>query len=85
VRLGWSGAGINLKTGRPTVDQLYAAVHAVLASKSYREQAQRMQQDIAQYHPLEEVSRHIDAVLTLRSVPFIEVSLNSRKRFVELQ
>jgi UDP:flavonoid glycosyltransferase YjiC (YdhE family) len=63
VRLGWSGAGINLKTGRPTVDQLHTAVHAVLANKSYQEQAQRIQKNIAQYTPLEEVSRHIDAVL----------------------
>jgi UDP:flavonoid glycosyltransferase YjiC (YdhE family) len=63
VRLGWSGAGINLKTGRPTVDQLHTAIHAVLATKSYQEQAQRIQKNIAQYNPLEEVSRHIDAVL----------------------
>ncbi|HEY4047228.1 MAG TPA: nucleotide disphospho-sugar-binding domain-containing protein, partial [Acidobacteriaceae bacterium] len=63
VRLGWSGAGINLKTGRPTVDQFHTAVHAVLANKSYQEQALRIQKDIAQYNPLEEMSRHIDAVL----------------------
>ena len=63
VRLGWSGAGINLKTGRPTADQLHTAVHAVLANKSYQEHAQRIQTNIAQYNPLEEVSRHIDAVL----------------------
>jgi MGT family glycosyltransferase len=64
VRLGWSGAGINLKTGRPTVDQLHTAVHAVLANKSYQERAQRIQKNIAQYNSLEEMSRHIDAVLT---------------------
>lgn len=64
VRLGWSGAGINLKTGRPTVDQLHTAVHAVLANKSYQEQAERIQKNIAQYNSLEEMSRHIDAALT---------------------
>jgi UDP:flavonoid glycosyltransferase YjiC (YdhE family) len=63
LRLGWSGAGINLKTGRPTVDQLHTAVHAVLADKSYQEQAQRIQRNIAQYNSLEEISRRIDAVL----------------------
>jgi MGT family glycosyltransferase len=63
LRLGWSGAGINLKTGCPTVDQLHTTVHAVLANKSYQEQAQRIQRNIAQYNSLEEVSRHVDAVL----------------------
>lgn len=65
ARLGWSGAGINLETGRPTVDQLHTAVHAVLSNRSYQEQAQRIQKNIAQYNPLQEVSRHIDAVLAL--------------------
>jgi UDP:flavonoid glycosyltransferase YjiC (YdhE family) len=63
VRLGWSGAGMNLKTGHPTVDQLYSAVHAVLANKSYQKQAQRIQKNIAKYNPLEQVSGHIGAVL----------------------
>jgi len=73
VRLEWSGAGINLKTGHPTADQIHTAVHAVLANKSYREQAQRMQKDIAQHNPLEEVSRHIDAVLAHTSGAFLAV------------
>jgi MGT family glycosyltransferase len=63
LRLAWSGAGINLKTGRPTADQLHTAIHAVLADQSYQEQAQRIQKDIAQHDPLEEVARHIEAVL----------------------
>jgi MGT family glycosyltransferase len=63
VRLEWSGAGINLKTGFPTVDQLHTAVHAVLANKSYNQQARRLQKDIARHNTLEEISRHIDDVL----------------------
>ena len=67
VRVGWSGAGINLNTGRPTGEQLRSAVHTVLENKSYREQARRLQENIAQHDALPEISRHIDAVLAQAS------------------
>jgi len=38
----WSGAGINLNTRRPKGEQLRSAVHTVLETKSYREQARRL-------------------------------------------
>jgi MGT family glycosyltransferase len=68
VRLAWSGAGINLKTGSPTAGQLNAAIHAVLADQSYQEQAQRIQKGIAQHNALEEVARHIEIVLARTKV-----------------
>jgi MGT family glycosyltransferase len=63
VRVGWSGAGINLQTGHPTTEQLHTAVHAVLENEHYREQAQRIQKNLAQYDALQEMSRYVDAAL----------------------
>jgi Erythromycin biosynthesis protein CIII-like, C-terminal domain len=37
ARLAWSGAGINLKTAKPTPNQVGAAVRRVLDTASYRE------------------------------------------------
>lgn len=48
-RVGWSGAGINLATGRPTGEQIRTAVRAVLQDKKYKENATRLQKEFARY------------------------------------
>ncbi len=48
-RIEWVGAGINLKTGSPTSEQLKQAVRAVLQDPSYRLNAARVQADFARY------------------------------------
>lgn len=50
MRVTWSGAGINLKTGSPTPEQIRTAVHEVLANPHYRQNAQRIQADYARHH-----------------------------------
>jgi UDP:flavonoid glycosyltransferase YjiC (YdhE family) len=45
ARVAWSGAGINLKTGTPSPEQIRSAVRAVLDQPQYREQARRIQTD----------------------------------------
>lgn len=42
ARVGWSGAGINLKTSRPSAGQVGAAVRRVLGEPSFRERAQAL-------------------------------------------
>ncbi|MBC8075436.1 MAG: glycosyl transferase, partial [Chloroflexales bacterium] len=49
ARVAWSGAGINLKTGTPTPEQIRTAVRTALASPKYRQQAQRIQADYARH------------------------------------
>lgn len=49
TRIGWSGVGINLKTGTPSAKQLKAAVRAALAEPSYRERARQLRDEIAGY------------------------------------
>lgn len=47
ARVGWSGAGINLKTNRPTAEQVADAVRRVSDSPSYRERARALAAEIA--------------------------------------
>lgn len=42
-RVLWSGTGINLKTGTPTVEQVREAVKQILAEPSYRQNAEAIQ------------------------------------------
>ena len=47
ARVAWSGAGVSLKTGRPTATAVRTAVRQVLEDPSYREAAARIGRDIA--------------------------------------
>jgi len=47
--VGWSGVGINLRTGRPSERQIRDAVRRVLRKPSFRQRAQQMQREMAGY------------------------------------
>jgi UDP:flavonoid glycosyltransferase YjiC (YdhE family) len=49
ARIEWSGVGINLKTKTPTPTQLKNAVKKILSSPQYRQNAERLKADIADY------------------------------------
>jgi MGT family glycosyltransferase len=59
ARVGWSGAGINLKTNRPSAGAVRAAVVDVLNNPSYRGRARRIGEAIARTDAL----AGLDAVL----------------------
>jgi UDP:flavonoid glycosyltransferase YjiC (YdhE family) len=56
ARVAWSGAGINLKTNRPTPAQVGAAVRDMLANQRYRQNARRIQADYARHSAPEEAA-----------------------------
>ncbi len=56
ARVQWSGAGINLHTGRPSVAMVARAVRRVLSRPSYRVRAQALQAEIAASDPLAAIS-----------------------------
>jgi MGT family glycosyltransferase len=62
ARVGWTGAGINLGTRRPTPEQIQAAVRTILADSQYREQAQRLQKNFSRYDALAEIARSVDTL-----------------------
>lgn len=51
ARVEWSGAGINLRTKRPTPDQIRDAVRATLRDGRYRDHARRLQADALALDP----------------------------------
>lgn len=62
-RIGWSGAGINLRTSRPTAEQLSSAVRKILHEDSYSANARRLQKSFAQHDGLEEVALQVESLL----------------------
>lgn len=63
ARLAWSGAGINLATGRPTVAALREAITTVLSDGRFAEAARRVQAEIASHDPYGDIESTIDELL----------------------
>jgi MGT family glycosyltransferase len=64
ARVGWTGAGINLKTRYASAGQMRNAVRTILTNKQYRDEAQRLQANFSRYNALDELARTVDAMLT---------------------
>jgi MGT family glycosyltransferase len=64
ARVGWTGAGINLKTRYASAEQIRNAVRAILTNKRYRDEAKRLQTNFARHNSLDELARTADAMLT---------------------
>lgn len=58
-RVAWSGAGINLHTGKPKPDAIARAVGQVLTSPSYRAGAHQLAEESAQYSSLEAIAEEL--------------------------
>ncbi|MCL4446142.1 MAG: glycosyltransferase [Actinobacteria bacterium] len=55
TRVEWSGAGINLRSGRPRASQIRNAVLTVLTNPSYTINTRRIQRDLLSHDPLDEI------------------------------
>jgi UDP:flavonoid glycosyltransferase YjiC (YdhE family) len=62
ARVGWTGAGINLKTRNAGAEQIRNAVRTILTKKQYRDEAQRLRTSFSHYDALNELARAVDAV-----------------------
>jgi len=69
ARVGWSGAGINLRTARPKPEAIRDAVRAVLVRPSYREASARIGAEIAASAGLTGVDRAIAHLLGATARP----------------
>jgi MGT family glycosyltransferase len=63
ARIGWTGAGINLKTRYATPEQVRTAVRSILTNRQYRDAADRLRNEFAQYDALQEVAKTVEEVL----------------------
>jgi MGT family glycosyltransferase len=64
ARVGWTKAGINLKTRSASAEQIRNAVRSILTNKQYRDEAQRLRANFSRYNALDELARTVDAMLT---------------------
>ena len=62
ARVAWSGAGLNLKTGRPTPQAVRAAVRAVLDNPRYRTRARDLASQYRSYDPIVRVIQIVESI-----------------------
>lgn len=56
ARVAWSGAGINLRRGRPAAAAIRAAVQEVRRDPRYRQRAQALRSEFEQLHALDSIT-----------------------------
>jgi UDP:flavonoid glycosyltransferase YjiC (YdhE family) len=66
ARVAWAGAGLNLRTARPSQEQLRRAVRTVLATSSYRQRAKTLAAEIARHDAPTEAAILLERLATTR-------------------
>jgi MGT family glycosyltransferase len=59
ARVGWSGAGVNLRTGSPAPEQVQSAVMRLLSHDSYRVRAEELAAEMARYDTLAAIEEQL--------------------------
>ena len=59
ARVEWSGVGINLKTDRPTEEQLLHAARKVLNQPSYKKNVSRLSDEFQSYDALQNTTNEL--------------------------
>lgn len=65
-RVAFSGAGLDLRTGRPSTDQLRVAIRRVLDEPSFRQRAGSVGDDLAAHDAPVETARYVEQLLETR-------------------
>jgi UDP:flavonoid glycosyltransferase YjiC (YdhE family) len=60
ARVAWAGAGLDLRTGRPTAARIGDAVREVLTAPAYRGAARRIAADFARHAPAREAAELLE-------------------------
>lgn len=63
ARVGYFNLGVNLKTEKPTVQKLKAAVEKVLTDDMYKENVQKLKEEFSLYHPEELCAYYVSELL----------------------
>jgi MGT family glycosyltransferase len=66
ARVAWSGVGLNLKSGTPTVAAIARAVEQVLAEPAYRTRARALATAIRSHDTLQEIERELEQLIASR-------------------
>ncbi len=68
ARVAWTGAGVNLKTGRPSAGAVRGAVREVLSDGRYLRSARKLEVAFARRNGIAEIAALVDEVITERQV-----------------
>ncbi len=60
ARAEWAGIAANLRTGKPTKEQIREAVDEVIGNKKYRLRAVEIEKEMAEDDPVGVVAQNID-------------------------
>jgi MGT family glycosyltransferase len=63
ARIGWTGAGINLKTRYAQPEQIRTAVRSILTNEQYRAEAERLRKSFARYNALHQLAQTAEEML----------------------
>ncbi|MFD7446880.1 glycosyltransferase [Streptomyces sp. NPDC059909] len=61
ARVEWAGTGVNLRTGRPEVAAVRAAVDTVLNEPRYRERAGEIRSEFGEYRPFDIIAEIVES------------------------
>jgi MGT family glycosyltransferase len=64
ARVSWSGAGIDLKTGAPTPEQINHAVSQILRDPNYRDRAKALGAGIAKTNALKTIAEIVEGIIS---------------------
>lgn len=67
ARVEWSGMGFNLRTGKPTQEQIIEAVDEVIKNPKYRKRAKEMEAEMKSFDPISVVAANIDELAALKA------------------
>jgi UDP:flavonoid glycosyltransferase YjiC (YdhE family) len=62
ARVAWSGAGLNLKTGKPTPQAVRKAVRTILDDSRYRARAQALASEYRSFDPIHRVNQIVETL-----------------------
>ena len=63
ARIGYFKLGVNLKTERPTAEQLKRAVEEVISNPVYAQSVKRLKEEFEQYDPNDLFAKHVGGLL----------------------
>lgn len=66
ARVGHFKLGLNLKTEYPSVQQIKAAVQEIIGNKVYRQSVEKLQEEFAQYDPLELTAQYLEEIVAAK-------------------
>jgi MGT family glycosyltransferase len=69
ARVAWKKVGINLGTGRPTAQQVGAAVRTILTDPQYRRNAHALRDDFARCNALDRIAELVEEIVGARPMP----------------